>query len=125
MRGKHSVGNRKNQINEQLKNYARLTKGDTSYELDEGYWCISNKRYGGFAWCRIKSDGSLLPSRPLNIKIFILVKNPTELDGKSGWEEFSSYGNSMDFNNDNCHWRAIPSSYGPWSVTGSDYQIPA
>ena len=51
----------------------------------------------------------------------ILVKNPIELDGRSDWEEFSSYRNSMDFNDVNCEWRSV---YNTWNVTGSDYKIP-
>ena len=63
MREKTSVRNQSNQIGVQMKLYARLTKGDTVFELDQGYWLICNKRCGGagsYAWCRIKSDGKLL-----------------------------------------------------------------
>ena len=49
---------KKDQIDAQLKNYAKLTNGGTTDKLKIGYWMISNKRSGGFAWCRIKSDGS-------------------------------------------------------------------
>ena len=52
----------------------------------------------------------------------ISVKNPVELDGNDNWQEFSSYRNSMDFNNGECHWRIVRET---WDVTGSDYQIPA
>ena len=57
IRQKCSLKFQNNEIEAQLKKYATLTKGDTVYELDEGYWMISNERSGGFAWCRIKSDG--------------------------------------------------------------------
>ena len=57
MREKTTVRNHSNQIDDQMKLYAELTKGGTTEWLDEGYWMISNKRSGGLAWCRIKSDG--------------------------------------------------------------------
>ena len=49
-----------------------------------------------------------------------------ELNGSDDWEEFSSFRNSMDFNNDSCDWKGYPSyyPYGNWTITGSDYQIP-
>jgi len=54
---KCSIKFQNSEIVAQIKNYAKLTKGDTVHVLEQGYWMISNKRSGGFAWCRIKSDG--------------------------------------------------------------------
>ena len=53
--------------------------------------------------------------------LFTLVKNPVQLDDRCDWQEFSSYGNSMDFNNDSCKWRSLEKWFGSWSVTGLVY----
>ena len=49
----------------------------------------------------------------------IPARDPTKI-GTGDWEEFSCYGNSMDFNNRNCEWRPVFN----WTVAGSDYKIP-
>ena len=70
MREKSLVKNQNNQIDAQMKLYAKLTKGGTVSELDQGYWLICNKRCGGegsYAWCRIQSDGKFIPLEKLSI----------------------------------------------------------
>ena len=64
MREKTTVRNQSNQIDVQMKLYAKLTKGDTEFELEKGYWMISNQRSGGYAWCRIESDGKFYTVTP-------------------------------------------------------------
>ena len=56
---KKTVQNPGSQIETQMKNYAKLTKGDTVFTLDTGYWLISPNREGGYAWARIRSDGKI------------------------------------------------------------------
>ena len=109
------------QIEDQLKLYAKLTKGGTVNELDRGYWMISNKRSGGYAWCRIRSDGQFFFVQRGYLDLFILAKNPVQLHGRRDWQEFSSYANSMDFNNDSCKWKGLEKRFGSWSVTGFAY----
>ena len=65
MREKTSVRNQSNQIDVQMKLYAKLTKGDTVFELEQGYWMISNNRSRGLAWTRILSDGEFFTGKNL------------------------------------------------------------
>ena len=58
-------------------------------------------------------------SRPAQFQLTVPARDPTKI-GTGDWEEFSCYGNSMDFNNRNCEWRPVFN----WTVAGSDYKIP-
>lgn len=57
MLSKRTVENSNDEIKTQMKLYATLTKGDSVFTLDQGFWLISPCRDGGYAWARTKSDG--------------------------------------------------------------------
>ena len=51
------VKNRNEEIGTQMELYAELTKGNTVFELEIGYWLISDSEDGGLAWHRARSNG--------------------------------------------------------------------
>ena len=118
MKEREFVKNQKNQIQAQMELYAKLTKGHTVFELENGYWMISNSENGGLAWHRAKSNGEF-ELRTNNFTFHFLVRNPTELKGND-WETYSNRKGDIDYNDNGCNWKR---AYN-WVITGSDYRIP-